>query len=224
MIDQSSETESERVVAGHSVGRYTRYLRQEGTGVSRARNLAAETAADSDLLVFIDDDCTAEPGWLRALIAPFADGRVAMVFGAVETRAHDPKRGFIAGWRPKRSRVLRGRLDELHNTGAMGACRAVRTSVARSVRFDEMLGPGAPLHAAEDMDFTYRVLKAGWWVAHEPEAFVTHWGLRSYEEGGTLMWGSPKASRRSMPSRSGSAMLSRCSSTCTRHRAHRGTC
>lgn len=84
--------------------------------------------------------------------------------------------------------MIRGRLGKLHDAGAMGASRAVRARVARELTFDEMLGPGAPLHAAEDIDFSYRALKAGWWIAHAPDAAVLHWGYRGFKEGSQLMW------------------------------------
>jgi GT2 family glycosyltransferase len=116
------------------------------------------------------------------------DGRVALVYGRVEAIAYDRAQGFIAEWAPPHRRVLRGRFGKLHDAGAMGASRAVRAGVARELRFDEMLGPGARLNAAEDMDFSYRVLKAGWWIVHEPAAAVLHWGFRSFTDGGDLMW------------------------------------
>ncbi len=51
-------------------------------GLSGARNTGVE-AANGDIVVFLDDDAVAEPGWLNALCAPYADARVAVVGGKV---------------------------------------------------------------------------------------------------------------------------------------------
>lgn len=54
-------------------------------GLSGARNTGVE-AAIGDILVFIDDDAVAEPGWLEALLARYGDPRVISVGGAVLPR------------------------------------------------------------------------------------------------------------------------------------------
>jgi GT2 family glycosyltransferase len=57
-----------------------------GQGFGYARNVALLHAA-AELVVFIDDDCTAAPGWLEALIEPFQkDPSVLGVAGAVLVR------------------------------------------------------------------------------------------------------------------------------------------
>ena len=49
-------------------------------GLSGGRNTGTELAS-SDLVAYLDDDATAEPGWLAALTAPFADPSVVAVGG-----------------------------------------------------------------------------------------------------------------------------------------------
>jgi GT2 family glycosyltransferase len=48
---------------------------REQPGLSGARNTGVEAAA-GEIVAFLDDDARAEPGWLRQLIAPYADARV----------------------------------------------------------------------------------------------------------------------------------------------------
>ncbi len=52
-------------------------------GLSGARNVGV-AATSSEIVVFIDDDATAHPDWLRELIAPFTDTDVAGAGGRIE--------------------------------------------------------------------------------------------------------------------------------------------
>jgi GT2 family glycosyltransferase len=60
-------------------------LAPEGRGFAHVRNRAV-AAARGGLLVFVDDDCEVEQGWLDALLAPMADPEVAGAAGAVLVR------------------------------------------------------------------------------------------------------------------------------------------
>ncbi|HET7340090.1 MAG TPA: glycosyltransferase family 2 protein [Methylomirabilota bacterium] len=75
------ETAQPRPIAG------VRYvpLPPEGRGFAHVRNRAVD-AAKGSLLVFVDDDCEVERGWLDALLAPLADPAVVGVAGAVLVR------------------------------------------------------------------------------------------------------------------------------------------
>lgn len=69
--------------------RYVHHPRA-GRGFGYARNVGLR-AAGGDLVVFTDDDCEAEPGWIEALTAPFSrDPRVLGVAGAVMVRECGP--------------------------------------------------------------------------------------------------------------------------------------
>ncbi|WP_020659003.1 glycosyltransferase [Amycolatopsis benzoatilytica] len=52
-------------------------------GLSGARNTGV-TAAAGDIIAFLDDDAAADPGWLAALLAPYADPDVIAVGGAAD--------------------------------------------------------------------------------------------------------------------------------------------
>lgn len=59
-----------------------RYVRELKPGLHHARHAGAR-AAQSEILVYIDDDVLTPQGWLAAMTAPFEDARVAIVAGRV---------------------------------------------------------------------------------------------------------------------------------------------
>lgn len=65
-------------------------------GLSGARNTAIAEAV-GDVVVFLDDDAEARPGWLAALLAPYSDPTVKAVGGVAHPR-----------WPVNRPRVLPG--------------------------------------------------------------------------------------------------------------------
>jgi glucosyl-dolichyl phosphate glucuronosyltransferase len=63
-------------------------------GLSGARNTAV-AAATGDVVVFLDDDAAARPGWLRALLAPYADPEVVAVGGVAHPRFPGSRPGLL---------------------------------------------------------------------------------------------------------------------------------
>ncbi len=66
-------------------------------GLSGARNTAIAEAS-GHVVVFLDDDAAARPGWLGALLAPYADPTVAAVGGVAHPRW---PAGGVGGRRPR---------------------------------------------------------------------------------------------------------------------------
>lgn len=58
-----------------------RTVREHTPGLSRARNRGLALAA-TQLVAYLDDDCTPQPDWARRITAPFANPQVAVVGGA----------------------------------------------------------------------------------------------------------------------------------------------
>jgi GT2 family glycosyltransferase len=63
-------------------------------GLSGARNTAV-AAATGDVVVFLDDDAAARPGWLAALLAPYADPEVVAVGGVAHPRFPSARPGLL---------------------------------------------------------------------------------------------------------------------------------
>ncbi len=64
-----------------------------------------------------------------------------------------------------------------------------RCVLEKAGAFDERLGPGTPFPAAEDNDFGYRALLAGFVIQYVPEAVTYHRAWRRNREYWALRWG-----------------------------------
>jgi len=83
IVDNGSTDHTARVVAESSAAypsRTIRYILDPTPGSTAARHRGAREA-DGDLLVYVDDDIDADPGWLRAIFDTFADRQVELVGG-----------------------------------------------------------------------------------------------------------------------------------------------
>lgn len=178
VVDQS-DLPDEGLAARSAANGGLRVIRDDGRGLSRARNIGWR-ATSEDWLVFVDDDCLVEPGWAAALGQEIrAHPEAEMVTGHVGARGGLSGEDLNVtvfpvirpGWR-------RGRWTR---PGALsfGVCFAVRRgAVERLGGWDERLGPGVrEFPAADDMDFNYRLLRAGGgaWLSPEPRAEHDQW-------------------------------------------------
>jgi glycosyltransferase involved in cell wall biosynthesis len=172
------------VVARFPTARLVRECRK---GLSYARN-AGILASRGDLIVATDDDVTMPEDWLERLVAPFCDPSVMVVTGNVFPVALDtPSQqifeaygGLGKGFEARRVDStwfwqFRGAVPtwELGAT-ANAAFRASIFSDPHIGLFDEALGAGMPTGCSEDTYVFYQVLKAGFVVQYEPNAYVWH--------------------------------------------------
>jgi GT2 family glycosyltransferase len=144
-----------------------RIVRGAGRGPAAARNLGVR-AATGAIVLFIDDDCVAEPGWVQALAAACAEGGAAA--GVTIPDA-------FAGRAAAASQLLTNTLQLASldpATGKLGfapTCNlACRTDVLQLLPFDESFA----LAAGEDRDWCSRLASAGVALRFVPEARVEH--------------------------------------------------
>jgi GT2 family glycosyltransferase len=156
-----------------------RVLADGGRGLSRARNLALR-ATSAPWLAFVDDDCRPEPGWGAALLDELrAHPEAAMVCPRVDPGPL-PAGDYVevTTFPVERAALRRGRRAHPARLG-FGVCCVVRRDVALALGgWDERLGPGAPgFPAADDMDFNFRLLRAGHagWVTPRARAVHDQW-------------------------------------------------
>ncbi|MFL6238326.1 MAG: glycosyltransferase [Actinomycetes bacterium] len=154
------------------------YLRCDQPGASHARN-AGLAATAAPVVLFTDDDCRPQPGWGPALCAAFEDDEVGFATGRVmpgagEGRAMSP----MIAEAPRRWTATDD-VDAMGHGASMGCRRSALEGVGG---FDEVLGAGGPLHASEDKDVFWRLLRAGWVGSYVPSAVVEHAAWRDHRE------------------------------------------
>jgi rhamnosyltransferase len=125
----------------------------------------AMAATTGEVVVFVNSDCTPQDSqWLRALLEPFQDERVAATFGRQIPRpgcwrlyAKDTENTFGDGRQQRRWR----------HCFSM-ASSAVRRSVWAALPFRE------DLRYSEDIDWTWRVRQQGHTLRYVPESVAMH--------------------------------------------------
>lgn len=181
VVDSASDTGETQVVV-RSLG--IRVVRAERKGASLARNVGV-SATSGDLIVFTDDDCRPEPGWLDVLERAFDDPRVGFVLGRVRADVENANLPFDGTSGPART------WDGLHDPIdlGVGACMAFRREAwVEAGGLDERLGPGTRLRLAEEHDLFYRLLRSGWAGRYEPDALVIHRDWRTRWDVVRYMW------------------------------------
>ena len=158
-------------------------VRLEEPGASRARNLGA-AVADEDVIAFTDDDCLVDPGWTRAIVEAFSSSSPPdFITGQVRVDTRPRRRGTVE---------LSVLVDQNPRTFEPGddpttfghsANMAWRRQALLDIGgFDERLGAGGQLRAAEDVDLGWRAVRAGLRGEYCPKAVVTHLRWRTRRE------------------------------------------
>jgi GT2 family glycosyltransferase len=149
-------------------------LRDEGVGLSRARNVAIKVAR-CPVIAVLDDDCVPAAGWLAAITAAFgADGATGGVSGPVLPMPPEHDRVFTVSSRTSAApaEYAGGAVPWRVGTGGNFAAR---TQLVRDLGgYDCRLGAGSPSGAGEDIDLIYRMLRAGARIRYNPNAVVRH--------------------------------------------------
>ena len=182
VVDQSDTYDSKRALSEVAGDPRLSHIQTDRVGLSVARNIGISSSR-APLLAFTDDDCVAAPDWLARVEQAFADNPdVDLLYGQV--KAPDELRdteGTLPRLEFTQRRWVRPQ-DRFHVFG-MGANFAARRALFEQIGpFDEMLGAGGPLPAAEDFDLMYRAHLARITRMQEPSASVEHYGLRRRDQ------------------------------------------
>jgi GT2 family glycosyltransferase len=183
VVDSASQPPCSDLVGSYAVKLSSlQYVREEETGLSRARNRGLAEAT-SEIVAFLDDDTAARPDWARQVLAAFdADRSVGCVGGAcVAAFESDARR---PAWLSDRLLQFAG-ITRFGQTGRearssaewpFGANIAFRArAAAQCGPFAENLGRrGGSLVSGEEFALVEDVRAAGWKIWLEPRAIVAH--------------------------------------------------
>jgi glycosyltransferase involved in cell wall biosynthesis len=175
-----SDGRTREVAARWGVG----YLLEPEAGLSRARNRGARECS-GDIVAYIDDDAVAEPGWLAALAAEFADPSVGVVTGRclpLEGGAEEEASALMQQWwstGPERLRVDRQsegwEILAIRGGIGVGLNMAFRRGLFAEWRgFHPRLGRGARVRGGEEQLAFVDLMRLGHAIVYTPEAVVRH--------------------------------------------------
>jgi GT2 family glycosyltransferase len=156
-----------------------RIVREDKLGLSNARNRAL-TEARGEYLLFMDDDETPDPNWLRAYEAAMITHQPDALGGRIDVFFED---GARPAWLQDELLGFLGKLDHgparwltEANTPIFGGNFGFRRSVFDKIgNFDSRLGRmGAANIGGEDVEMHRRLIAQGCRVRWVPEAVINH--------------------------------------------------
>ncbi|MBE9937984.1 glycosyltransferase family 2 protein [Cellulosimicrobium cellulans] len=165
VVDNDPARSAERVVA--AAAGTVRYVHEPLPGISAARDTALRRSADSDLLVFIDDDELPRARWLAELLAVWLERRPAAVAGRVVAEFDaEPDEWIRAGRFFERRYLPRG--TSVRAAAAGNLLLDIEQVHRSGVTFDRRLGMGG----GEDTLFTSALTRRGFRIEWAPDSVI----------------------------------------------------
>lgn len=170
VVDNGSDAPPHEICARHDA----RLLHEPtpGPGPARNRGVAASNGA---ILAFIDADCTADPGWIAAIEAAFADPAAEILGGDVRIAMDDPDRPSLI----EAYESVYGYRMERYITQD-GFCATLNFAAQREVM--DAVGDFGGREMAEDRDWGQRATRAGHDMRYVSGMRVYHPARASFAE------------------------------------------
>ncbi|HEU5097488.1 MAG TPA: glycosyltransferase [Roseiflexaceae bacterium] len=171
---------------------FARYIREPRRGLNHARNCAVAEAR-GPIVAFIDDDATAEPVWVEALVAAFDTPAIMCVTGLVAPARLDTpgqelfeRFGYSKGFSHLIFSLATPPPDMpiFPYKGYLGTgcnCAFRREVFGRVGLFDPRLDMGTPVPGGGDHDMFARIIRAGHALAYDPNPVVFHHHLEDLD-------------------------------------------
>lgn len=156
LVVDNDPAASARVVAERPRRHGVRYVVESTPGIAAARNRALDECDDSRLLVFIDDDEIAQPGWLTALVETWRATGADAVQGRLVTSLPDGVDPYIVAG-GFFDRPVRPTGTALPAAATFNLLLDLDTVRRLGLRFDAHLG----LAGGEDSIFTSLLVRGG---------------------------------------------------------------
>lgn len=167
----------------------------DNLGVASGRNAGAALAIEKfhpTHLLFLDNDMQVKPGFVDALLEPFAGSprlgqtQAKLLYMDEPDRLNDGGGCSINFWLGRThpvgcGEVDRGQHDQVRSCICCGGAMMVRADLFRELGgFDAIFDPFGP----EDLDFSLRLQKRGFGALYVPNAVAYHEVSHSYEDSG----------------------------------------
>ncbi|MCI4362749.1 MAG: glycosyltransferase [Thermoplasmata archaeon] len=209
LVDDGGGGEEVRRITERLAATDSRIVHVDAPGnIPESRNMALQRA-HGEFVAFLDADEVAPPGWLDALLAPFADPAVGFTGG--------PTPAIPGSTRTIGARFYDGYLRRFYDVEARAHPHALPmgNSAWRAAVFDRVGLLDTTLYrraASEDQEVALRALAAGFRGVYAPEAWVGHdfsdlstrsllRKQRIYAEGGYVVWRRAKSTYEASPAR-----------------------
>ena len=163
VVDDGSQDQTAQVARAYGV----QLLEQPHQGPAAARNLGIRQAR-GDIILLTDADCEPVPTWVAEMTRPFADPQVAGVKGSYRTHQQE-----------RVARLAQVEFEERYDLlERLSTIDFIDTSAAafRLAALREMGGfdPAFPQAVSEDVEFSYRLARAGYRLVFNRQAVVYH--------------------------------------------------
>ena len=164
--DETSEAEGRIRAAAEAAGVALTYVHAPSRNISLARNACLD-AATGDFLAFIDDDETATPTWLAALLGEARQGGWDAVLGPVQAvyDAEAPDWLVAGDFHSTAPVQVDGKILKGYAGNVLIRMDSVRS---RGLRFDLARGR----QGGEDDDFFYRLTDSGGTIGYAADALA----------------------------------------------------
>ena len=164
LVDDGSTDGTQESLAKYD---FVKLIRAQHGGLSRARNLGAE-AATGEIFAYTDDDCEVDPHWLYWLASGYAEQGVDAMGGPnIPPEPEEEDEAVVAAAPGAPSHVMLNDREAEHIPGCT-------LTVTR--RAFEAIGGFSDVYrvAGDDVDFCWRLEKAGFKIGFHGGAFVWH--------------------------------------------------
>lgn len=186
IVDQSHEPYTPLAGMSPQRGCEICYHWNQSVGVSKARNLGLRLAR-YEVLVITDDDLFVAKDWLINFVQGLMNaGAKSVASGRVLASGTSEDRFTPSTTTEEKPAQYKGRIwkDVLWSNN-MAMSRSVIDDIGF---FDERLGPGTAFPAAEDNDYGFRLLEAGYQIIYIPSAVIYHRDWRPKKDYISLRW------------------------------------
>lgn len=167
VVDDASQDQSAAVARRYGV---RLFIQPHNQGQSAARNIGA-SAAEGEIIAFIDSDCIADPQWIKELVPYFQDPRIALVGGYVDTYYREKP---LDRYEEACSALNMGSEQVLGQGNQSVFYVPTCNMLIRKNDYRQIGGLDESLRVGEDVDLCWRLMARGHHLAYIPQGKVKH--------------------------------------------------